>query len=132
MRETRLYVLTLVGFALLVALIFSATRSTAVYYYELAQAAEEKPDREVRIGAQVVPESITFDPEHFLLTFSIYDPKKPEIRLKVAHKGPRPDNLMDDVMVLVRGKVDWQQGVITTRGADGLLVKCPSRYEPPK
>ncbi|MFN4182867.1 MAG: cytochrome c maturation protein CcmE [bacterium] len=132
MREMRLYLITLAGFALLFALIFSATRSTAVYYYELAEAAQEKPAREVRIGGQVVPKSITYEPENFLLSFSLYDPKHPEMRLKVVHKGPRPDNLMDDVMVLVRGKVDWEQGVVTTRGADGLLVKCPSRYEPPK
>ena len=132
MKGARLYLITLAGFALLCVLIYSATRSTAVYYYELAEAVQEKPDREIRIGGQVVPKSITYDPENFLLSFLLYDPKHPEIRIKVVHKGPRPDNLMDDVMALVRGKVDWEQGVITTRGADGLLVKCPSRYEPPQ
>ncbi len=129
MKENRVYFISFVGVLLLGALIYAMTRNTSVYYYELAEAAQDKPMQEVRVGAQVVPGSISYHPEKFLLTFEIYDPKAPEKMLKVVSREPRPDNLMDDVMVLVRGKVDWEQGVLNARE---VLVKCPSRYEPPK
>lgn len=68
-------------------------------------------------------DSIQWDADKIELRFELYDEN--EATLEVFHKGIKPDNFSDDVIVIVEGFYN-QDGIFE---AERVTTKCPSKYE---
>ena len=106
-------------------LVFTATRSTAMYYVtvdELLQRRTELQGRPVRVSGLVVGASVEFDAAGLLLSFDLQGADSST--LPVVFHGPKPDQLRDGAEAIVEGQ-------LTEVGLDAktVLLKCPSKYE---
>jgi len=111
-----------------VYLIFTATQSTAAYFFtigELYERGEAAYDRYIRVSGKVTDAAIQFDPRDLMLRFQIADESGQT--LPVVFHGPKPDQLRPDAEAILEGKFDGQ--VFT---AQTILLKCPSKYEEEK
>ncbi|MGQ9501074.1 MAG: cytochrome c maturation protein CcmE [Anaerolineae bacterium] len=111
-----------------VYLIFTATQSTAAYFFtisELYERGEMAYDRYVRVSGKVTHEAIQFDARDLMLRFQIADENGQA--LPVVFHGPKPDQLRPDAEAILEGKFDGQLFTAQT-----ILLKCPSKYEEEK
>ena len=68
-------------------------------------------------------ESVKWDADKLELTFELYE--EGQGTLQVFHKGIKPDNFSEDVIVLVEGFIQ-ADGVFE---AEKVQTKCPTKYE---
>lgn len=111
-----------------VYLIFTATQSTAAYFFtisELYARGEAVHDRYVRVSGKVTDAAIQFDPRELMLRFQIADENGQA--LSVVFHGPKPDQLRPDAEAILEGKFDGKVFIAQT-----ILLKCPSKYEEEK
>jgi len=140
----------LIILAAMIFLIMSATQKNSQYYLtvdELLQQSEQLDNRHVRISGAVLGDTIHYDPQTDLLSFTIVaipgdngeieaqgglaavlhaavqDPTR--TRLDIVYRGIRPDQLKNEAQAIATG-VLRSDGVFE---AEELLLKCPSRYE---
>lgn len=131
-------------------MILSATQTTAQFFLtieELNVSKEAYIGENLRVSGAVLGESIGFDPETGLLTFTlanipgdedeieamggletilhqaVIDPENS--RLEVVYQGARPDMLRHEAQAIVTGTLNEQNVFV----AEVLLLKCPSKYE---
>jgi cytochrome c-type biogenesis protein CcmE len=119
----------LIGVTLVAAalgyLIYTASRSNLVYYYEIAEArAAVQPNQQVRLSGDVVDGTIRRSPGDSRITFEIEDATRRN-RLPVVYAGLVPDIFKSGIQVVVEGRFD-DAG---TFQADRLTAKCPSKYQ---
>jgi cytochrome c-type biogenesis protein CcmE len=119
----------LIGIVLVAAalgyLIYTASRSNLVYYYEIDEArADVKPNQQVRLSGDVVDGTLRREAGKPRITFEIEDAAK-ENRVPVAYAGVVPDIFKPGIQVVVEGTFD-EAG---TFNADRLTAKCPSKYQ---
>lgn len=109
-------------------LMASSIKETGVYYLtptELAAKVSADPsfyETGVKVGARVVPGSITRDPGGRSMTFTVTDGAK---NYRVSYRGLPPDTFTDGVDVVLEGRLA-RDG---TFRATTVLAKCASRYE---
>jgi cytochrome c-type biogenesis protein CcmE len=111
--------------AAVVVLVFTATRSTAVYYLtvdELLQRQAELRGDSVRVAGIVVGDSVEYDVDSLLLRFDLRGAEASV--LPVVFEGPKPDQLKDGAEAVVEGRL--AEGRLE---ANTVLLKCPSKYE---
>jgi cytochrome c-type biogenesis protein CcmE len=131
-------------------MIISATRATAEFFMTVREVHESEEDltgQNLRVSGAVIGESIVFDPEAGMLTFTIAhipgdedeieargglsfvlhqavnDPDLPH--LVVMHEGPPPDMLRDEAQAILTGTLQADGTFL----AEEILLKCPSKYE---
>ena len=119
----------LIGVTLVAAalgyLIYSASRSNLVYYYEIAEArAAVRPNQQVRLSGDVVDGTIRRSAGDSRIAFEIEDATRSN-RLPVVYAGLVPDIFKPGIQVVVEGRFD-EAG---TFQADRLTAKCPSKYQ---
>lgn len=119
----------LIGLLLVAAslgwLIYTATRSNLVYYYEIDEArAAVQPHQKLRLAGDVVAGSIRRSPGDPRITFEIEDPDRTS-RVPVTYAGVVPDIFKPGIQVVVEGRFDGGG----TFEADRLTAKCPSKYQ---
>jgi cytochrome c-type biogenesis protein CcmE len=68
-------------------------------------------------------ESVKWDADKLELRFELYE--EGQGTLQVFHKGIKPDNFSEDVIVLVEGFIQ-KDGVFE---AEKVQTKCPTKYE---
>jgi cytochrome c-type biogenesis protein CcmE len=106
-------------------LLWTASRSNLVYYYEIGEArAAVRPDQHVRLSGDVVEGSVRRTPGTARMTFEIEDPAGVH-RVPVAYEGTVPDIFRPGIQVVVEGRFDASGGF----AADRLTAKCPSKYQ---
>jgi cytochrome c-type biogenesis protein CcmE len=109
-------------------LMASGVKQTGQYFLtpsELSQKLAADPtfyDVGMRVGARVVPGSVTRDVPHQTLSFRVTDGSS---SYPVVYRGIAPDTFNDSVEVVVEGRIQ-HDGVIH---ATDVLAKCGSRYE---
>jgi cytochrome c-type biogenesis protein CcmE len=109
-------------------LMASSIKDTAVYYLTPAELAAKTAadarfyDTGIKLGARVVPGSITRDPGGRSYAFQVTDGAR---TFPVVYRGIAPDTFTDGVDVVVEGRLG-RDGVFR---ATTLLAKCASRYE---
>jgi cytochrome c-type biogenesis protein CcmE len=132
-----------------VLLTITSLKGNAQYYLTVSELLSGKTGRagNVRISGVVLGETIKYDPQKLLLSFTIasipgdtktidrmgglaavlhntaLDPTAD--RLQVVYHGVKPDLLKNEAQAIMTGSLD-PDGVFI---ADELLLKCPSRYE---
>lgn len=130
--------LLLVVIVLLGAVGFLATRAlqTEGQFFITLEEYYAQPSRytgrDLRVSAFVVGDSIQFtqiDAENSLLEFDIVDDiNNPAYTMHiVAHNEPLPDLLEHEATAIVEGSMGTNGSL--TANPNGLLLKCPTRYE---
>jgi cytochrome c-type biogenesis protein CcmE len=106
-------------------LIYTASRSNLVYYYEIAEArASVQPHQQVRLSGDVVEGTIHRSGADPAVRFEIEDATRRN-RLPVVYSGVVPDIFKPGIQVVVEGRFD-EAG---TFQAERLTAKCPSKYQ---
>jgi cytochrome c-type biogenesis protein CcmE len=106
-------------------LIYTASRSNLVYYYEIAEArAAVRPHQQVRLAGDVVAGTVRKSPADSRIDFQIEDASRRN-RVPVTYAGVVPDIFKPGIQVVVEGRFD-DRG---TFEADRLTAKCPSKYQ---
>ena len=109
-------------------LMASSIGQTAMYYLTPGElAAKVKGDSTfydtgVKMGARVVPGTITREPGGRAVSFSVTDGSQ---TIPVTYRGVIPDTFTDSVDVVVEGRYNKNGQFVATT----LLAKCASRYE---
>jgi cytochrome c-type biogenesis protein CcmE len=146
----------IVGGVLIIAaviyLIISSTSASAQYFYtieELVAKGEAVIGQNVRISGAVIGDSISYDPQSLNLRFTVanvpgdndeieaqgglaavlhaavIDPN--QARLEVIYYGVQPDLLRDEAQAIMTGQLG-SDGIFYVED-NGLLLKCPTKYE---
>ena len=109
-------------------LMASSIGQTGMYYLTPGElAAKVKGDSTfydtgVKMGARVVPGTITREPGGRAVSFSVTDGSQ---TIPVTYRGVIPDTFTDSVDVVVEGRYNKNGQFVATT----LLAKCASRYE---
>ena len=109
-------------------LMASSIGQTGMYYLtpgELATKVKDDStfyDTGVKMGARVVPGTITREPGGRAVSFSVTDGSQ---TIPVTYRGVIPDTFTDSVDVVVEGRYNKNGQFVATT----LLAKCASRYE---
>ncbi len=110
-------------------LMASGIKETGQYFLtpsELSQKVATDPsfyDVGMKVGARVVPGSVSRDVATQMLRFQVTDGSA---KYPVEFHGLPPDTFTDSVEVVVEGRLQRDDGVIH---ATNVLAKCGSRYE---
>ncbi|MCA9984052.1 MAG: cytochrome c maturation protein CcmE [Anaerolineales bacterium] len=122
-------------FGAIAALIFSALNDSSQLFKTVDEYYAEEArlvGKDLRIAGWVIGDTIQYtqvDANTSRLEFDIVDDlENPGQRLHVvAMNEPKPELLQNQAQALVDGHVD-EMGVLHAN-PDGLLLKCPTRYE---
>jgi cytochrome c-type biogenesis protein CcmE len=119
----------LIGIVLVAAslgwLLYTATQSNLVYYYEIDEArAAVQPNQKLRLAGDVVAGTVRRSPDAGRLSFQIEDADRTS-RVPVTYAGAVPDIFKPGIQVVVEGRFD----AAGTFEADRLTAKCPSKYQ---
>jgi len=144
----------IIGGALIAAaviyLIISSTQANAQYFLtieEIVAKDSQKLDQNLRISGAVIGDTITYNRENLILTFTVAhvpgdndeieaqgglakvlhtavtDPNR--ARLPIVYEGVIPDLLQDEAQAIMTGRLG-DDGIFY---ADELLLKCPTKYD---
>lgn len=120
----------IIGGSLIILAIFSllitsipSFASTEVSLSEILNKPNEYNGEFLTIEGVLDENSIDWNADSIELNFQILDEN--DRRLSVYHKGVRPDNFTDGIIVILTGYVN-QNG---TFEAEQILTKCPSKFE---
>ena len=123
--KVRYIVAVLILVPVLAHLFFAISRSPLTDYYVtvdelLARGAQNS---RVRVGAPIVPGTISWDNASRSLSFQLQGDTRP---LTVTYRGFAPDSFRDGATAIVEGELN-RDGSFT---AYNLLIKCPHQYVP--
>lgn len=117
--------LILASVALMIMLFTSmpSAGSKEITITDLVTNTSDFKDEYIMTQGLLNKDSIQWNADRIELEFEIYDEN--DSTLPVFHKGIKPDNFSDDVIVIVEGFMN-DQGVFE---AERVTTKCPSKYE---
>lgn len=104
---------------------YTLLESSLDYYStvsELKKGGEWIYDQGVRVNGEVVTDSIEYDPQNLILTFTITDGQE---TLPVTYQGSVPDPFWNQTNVVLEGKI-VSTGIFQ---ASSISTKCPSDYK---
>ncbi len=124
-RRLKVVAVSLIVLAIIGYLTYTGIRDTMAYYLTVSELLAKGPSNEsmgLRVGGEVIPDSIWWNPKDLQLSFRIRDG---ESNLQVDYQGVVPDSFKPGKDVIVEGKY-------TTEGlfrATTIMPTCPSKYE---
>ena len=123
--KVRYIVAVLILVPVLAHLFFAISHSPLTNYYVTVDElmARGAQGNRVRVGAPIVPGTISWDNASRSLTFQLQGDMRP---LTVTYRGFAPDSFRDGATAIVEGELN-RDG---TFSAYNLLVKCPHQYVP--
>lgn len=101
------------------------SRSSWQYYLSVEECvgnASELVDQPIRVSGKIVAGSLQVDPARQHASFRLGDH---ELQLDVDCQGPLPDNLSEEIEVVVEGRLA-ASGKLS---GDRVLTRCASKYE---
>ncbi len=113
-------ILSVVGY-----LIYAGIRDTSAYYLTVSEVLAEVPESQnqtIRVGGNVSPGSVQWDPKNLKLVFKMGDEKG---TLDVDYRGVVPDSFKPGGEVIVEGKYNKDGKFLAT----AIMPKCASKYE---
>lgn len=128
-------VLTVVGICGALALLLTASMSSGAEYYHFVHEVTAKPDafrgQKLQVHGVVADGSIEQAKGTLLYRFKIQSrPDKPPAIITATYEGLVPDTFKSGTEMIVKGTLtaDNQVAVIP----DGIMAKCPSKYDADK
>ncbi|UCG39117.1 MAG: cytochrome c maturation protein CcmE [bacterium] len=109
-------------------LIFTGISDTGVYYRtvsEVLNGANIFDGRAIRISGEVVEDTVAYDQEKLLLTFSVRDTDNRRVTMQARYEGVMPDAFKEGAEVILEGTYSQVSNLFS---ATTLLAKCPSKY----
>ncbi|MEW6616466.1 MAG: cytochrome c maturation protein CcmE [Thermodesulfobacteriota bacterium] len=106
-------------------LIYTGLRDTMTYYLTVSEVlakSSEIQNQTVRVGGNVSPNSVKWDPKDLRLLFKMEDSKS---SLNVDYRGVVPDSFKPGREVVVEG-IYKDNGLFI---ATTIMPKCASKYE---
>ena len=106
-------------------LTYTGIRDTMAYYFTVSELLAKGPSGEnvgLRVGGEVIPDSIQWNPKDLQLSFRIKDGQS---SLRVDYQGVVPDSFKPGNEVIVEGKYT-AEGLFK---AATIMPTCPSKYE---
>ncbi len=119
------------GLVLAAATVFMAYLGASAnwqYYLtadECAAAGDRLVGSRVRVSGRVGPESLQMAPDRSSATFALLGAEE---RLEVRCRGPLPDNLAENIDVVVEGRLEAAGRL----QGEKVLTRCASKYESAK
>lgn len=117
-------IISLVVLSVISYLIYAGVRDTMTYYLTvsevLAQPAETQ-DQTLRVGGNVSPGSVQWDPKNLRLLFTIQDEKA---SIAVDYQGVVPDSFKPGREVIIEGTYTGDGKFKATT----IMPKCASKY----
>ena len=117
-------ILSVIGY-----LVYAGVRDTMTYYLNVSEVLANPPEVQnesiVRIGGNVAPASVKWDPKSLELAFKIEDMEDRKYSLLVSYKGVVPDSFKPGIDVVLEGKYmgEGKFAAVT------IMPKCGSKYE---
>jgi len=124
-RRLQVTVISLILFSIIGYLTYTGIRDTMAYYLTVSELLAKGPSAEnlgLRVGGEVIPDSIQWNPRDLRLRFRIRDG---ESSLQVDYQGVVPDSFKPGKEVVVEGKYTVD-GLFK---ATTIMPTCPSKYE---
>ncbi|NIA31758.1 MAG: cytochrome c maturation protein CcmE [Actinobacteria bacterium] len=116
--------ISMVVLSVIAYLIYTGLRDTMTYYLTvsevLAQTAENQ-DQTLRVGGNVAPGSVRWDPKNLILIFVIQDENA---GITINYRGVVPDSFKPGREVVVEGTYTGNG----TFNATTIMPKCASKY----
>jgi len=112
-------ILSVVGY-----LIYTGVRDTMTYYLTVSEVlaqSSENLDQTLRVGGNVSPGSVQWDPKNLRLLFTIQDEKSV---INVDYKGVVPDSFKPGREVIIEGTYTGDGKFKATT----IMPKCASKY----
>ncbi len=116
--------ISLVVISVISYLIYTGIRDTMTYYLTVSEVLAqpfENQDQTLRVGGNVSPGSVQWDPKNLRLLFTIQDEKA---SIAVDYQGVVPDSFKPGREIIV-------EGTYTGNGkfkATTIMPKCASKY----
>lgn len=99
---------------------------TSWQYYltvdECLESAPELRDARMRVHGRILPQTLRFDDHRQRAWFALEGTTG---RLQVECQGPLPDNLTDNMEVVVEGRLSGVQAL----AGDRVMTQCASKYQ---
>ncbi|MCA9248852.1 MAG: cytochrome c maturation protein CcmE [Planctomycetales bacterium] len=100
--------------------------SSSWQYYltvdECAASAHDFVGKSLRVSGRIAPESLDIRPDRSSAQFSLVGATS---QLQAECAAPLPDNLAEDIEVVVEGRLNAQGQLV----GDKVLTRCASKYE---
>jgi len=106
-------------------LIYTGLRDTMTYYLTVSEVlakSSEIQNQTIRVGGNVSPDSVQWDPKDLRLLFKIEDDKS---SLNIDYRGVVPDSFKPGREVVVEGTYKNNGQFMATT----IMPKCASKYE---
>ncbi|UCF89228.1 MAG: cytochrome c maturation protein CcmE [bacterium] len=110
-------------------LMYTGISDTGVYYRTVSEVLNQAAifdGQNLRISGEVVPDTIRYDQENLLLSFTVRDTENDKVTMHARYQGVMPDAFKEDVEVILEGIYNQYDNLFN---ATILLAKCPSKYE---
>ncbi len=116
--------ISMVVLSVIAYLIYTGIRDTMTYYLTvsevLAQPSENR-DQTLRVGGNVSPGSVQWDPKNLRLLFTIQDEKA---SITVDYRGVVPDSFKPGGEIIIEGAYTGEGKFKATT----IMPKCASKY----
>jgi cytochrome c-type biogenesis protein CcmE len=116
--------ISIVVLSVIAYLIYAGIRDTMTYYLTVSEVlaqSSENLDQTLRVGGNVSPGSVQWDPKNLRLTFIIKDDKSD---ITVGYRGVVPDSFKPGGEVIIEGTYTGNG----TFKATIIMPKCASKY----
>ncbi len=124
-KKIKIIIVSMIVLSVIGYLTYTGIRDTMAYFLTVSELLARGPSdgkTSFRVGGEVVPDSVQWDPKGLKLTFRIGDGRS---SILVSYEGVVPDTFKPGNEVIVEGKY-------TTAGlfsATTIMPRCPSKYE---
>lgn len=116
-------VLAVVAITIMMFTTMPSAGSKEITITELVENMDEYKGDFITTQGLLKEDSIQWDADKIELEFEIYDEN--DETLQIFHKGIKPDNFTNEIIVIVAGFVN-EDGIFE---AEKVQTKCPSKYE---
>ncbi|MEE8430580.1 MAG: cytochrome c maturation protein CcmE [Candidatus Desulfatibia sp.] len=116
--------ISLVVLSVVSYLIYAGVRDTMTYYLTVSEVLaqpSENQDQTLRVGGNVSPGSVQWDPKNLRLLFTIKDEKA---SIAVDYRGVVPDSFKPGVEIIIEGTYTGDGKFKATT----IMPKCASKY----
>ncbi|NIS71290.1 MAG: cytochrome c maturation protein CcmE [Proteobacteria bacterium] len=124
-KKLKVIVVSSILFSIIGYLTYTGIRDTMAYYLTVSELLAKGPSTEntgFRVGGEVIPDSIQWNPKDLKLSFRI---REGESSLHVDYQGVLPDSFKPGREVIVEGRYT-AEGLFK---ATTIMPTCPSKYE---
>lgn len=124
-KKIKIIIVSMLVLSIIGYLTYTGIRDTMAYYLTVSELLARGPSHGktgFRVGGEVVPDSVKWNPRDLKLTFRIGDGRS---SILVSYRGVVPDTFQPGKEVIVEGTYTTAEVFSATT----IMPRCPSKYE---